>query len=391
MNLYRPTPRAPQARFWFVTGICLLFSVVFDPQPSVGQAPPLVTVTRLPAGALQPEVVARGNDFFLVYLTGDPSHSDVYFADSRDGGTSYSPPIQVNTKSGEAIAMGTVRGARLAVGPQDRVHVAWNGSGPNAGFFYTRLTPDGSGFAPERNLMTHTCHLDGGGALAADDQGNVYAAWHGHELGRTGESTRQVFLTRSKDGGSTFSSESPAWSQPTGACGCCQLSLDAGQESQVWVIYRSATNDTERDTYILHSTDGGVTFLGSKIDPWHLDACPLSTFAITHAGSEIYAAWETREQIFLSAIAADTTASAIVQAPGRGLRNHPALAINNQGDVLLVWTEGTGWARGGSIGWQVYGPDGKRVPGAGGTSAGIPAWSFPAAAARPDGSFVIYY
>ncbi len=41
--------------------------------------------------------------------------------------------------------------------------------------------------------------------------------------------------------------------------------------------------------------------------------------------------------------------------------------------------------------WQVFGKDGKPVANAAGRAEGLPAWSFVAAFARPDGSFTIVY
>jgi hypothetical protein len=64
--------------------------------------------------------------------------------------------------------------------------------------------------------------------------------------------------------------------------------------------------------------------------------------------------------------------------------------MNRNGEVLLVWTEGTGWQKGGSLAWQVYDGAGrardvkKQLP-------GIPAWSFAAAIAHPDNTFSIVY
>jgi hypothetical protein len=80
-----------------------------------------------------------------------------------------------------------------------------------------------------------------------------------------------------------------------------------------------------------------------------------------------------------------------VPAPGDGgTRKHPRLAINARGDVLFVWTEGTAWARGGSLAWQLFDASGRATT-VSGTAAGVPVWSFAAPVARPDGSFVILY
>ena len=39
-------------------------------------------------------------------------------------------------------------------------------------------------------------------------------------------------------------------------------------------------------------------------------------------------------------------------APGQsGNRKHPVITSNTKGEMILVWTEGTGWKRGGSLAW----------------------------------------
>ena len=73
-----------------------------------------------------------------------------------------------------------------------------------------------------------------------------------------------------------------------------------------------------------------------------------------------------------------------------GGRKHPALAVNGQGETILVWTEGTGWQRGGALAWQVFDEKGKPTSARGRTD-GIPVWSFAAVYAEPDDSFVIVH
>src|SRR5208283_4624222 len=98
------------------------------------------------------------------------------------GKENFSEPIRVNSEPGSAIATGTIRGAQIALGKNNRVHVAWNGSGkamPQSfnktnPMLYTRLDEAGQAFEPQRNLMQQTFNLDGGGALGADETGNVY-------------------------------------------------------------------------------------------------------------------------------------------------------------------------------------------------------------------------
>jgi hypothetical protein len=66
------------------------------------------------------------------------------------------------------------------------------------------------------------------------------------------------------------------------------------------------------------------------------------------------------------------------------------IATNSRGETMLVWTEGTGWKKGGSFAWQLYDSQGKLL-GESGAAEGIPSWSFAAVVAESDGSFTIIY
>ena len=68
---------------------------------------------------------------------------------------------------------------------------------------------------------------------------------------------------------------------------------------------------------------------------------------------------------------------------------HPRIAIASSGETLMVWTEGTGWARGGSLAWQLFDPSGK-VIGEKVTRSDVPVWSFGAVVSKA-GSFVVLY
>ncbi|HTL52885.1 MAG TPA: hypothetical protein VL860_09950, partial [Planctomycetota bacterium] len=69
------------------------------------------------------------------------------------------------------------------------------------------------------------------------------------------------------------------------------------------------------------------------------------------------------------------------------------LARNAAGDTLFVWTEGTGWQKGGKLAWQLYDKSDKPIAGeaATGNKDGVVTWGLVSAAARSDGSFVVVY
>ena len=325
------------------------------------------------------------------------------YVKSKDWGGTWSSPIRVNSHVGSALALGTIRGGQMAIGKNGRIHVAWNGSAevasegpmnPEAGkrgapMLYARMNDPGTGFEGERNLMTRTFGLDGGGTLAADVSGNVYVAWHGKTVGAAkGEAGRQVWLAASRDDGKTFEAERSAWNSPTGACGCCGMAMFAEASGTVRALYRSATDNVHRDIYLLSSVDHAQSFDGRKLHTWDINACPMSSMDFAEAGKDVVGAWETGGQVYFEEIA--RKGAAPVSAPGAvGGRKHPRVAIGPTGDVLMVWTEGTGWQKGGSLAWQKFSATGTLESSRSGV-AGVPTWSFGAVVSGPRGFTVVY-
>jgi hypothetical protein len=359
-----------------------------------------VTLMATPNGGIQPQaaVDSRGG-VHLIYYKGDPQAGDIFYVRMAPGQTRFSAPLQVNSQPGSAIAMGTIRGAQIAIGAEDRVHVAWNGSnkaepkGPGGNpMLFTHLNPAGTGFAPQRNLITWAGGLDGGGTLAANRAGDVYVVWHGNP-NRDGEENRAVYLAQSADNGKTFGRERRINAAPTGVCGCCALRAFVDSHNTLFVFYRAATAKIYRDMFLLTSSDRGATFRSEKVHPWNINACPMSSSSLTQTGSTIQAAWETEEQVYFANFRPDggrLTAPAAAPSGGSGPRKHPVVVANSGGQMLFAWTEGTGWSRGGSVAWQVYGHEGP-LPEQKGRQSGVPVWGLLTAFVRPDGGFTLLY
>jgi hypothetical protein len=116
----------------------------------------------------------------------------------------------------------------------------------------------------------------------------------------------------------------------------------------------------------------------------------MSSMGFVESSGSTFGAWETGGQVYFSKLAINGRASKPTPAPGDGKnRKHPRLAASGR-DTLLVWTEGTGWQRGGSLAWQVFDKDG-RTTATSGRQDGIPAWSFAAPVLGHDGAFLIFY
>ena len=358
-----------------------------------------VKLERVPGGGLQPEVVAsRDGTLHLVCLSGDPKASDVQYYARPVASVGWSEPLRVNSQPGSAIAIGTIRGAQIAIGRQGRVHVVWNGSNsadpkPALGgtpLLYTYLDPGSRRFVSQRNVMQHSSQLDGGGSVAADSEGRVYVLWHGAAASRTGETNRAVFLAFSSDDGLTLSPERMISPPNSGACGCCGLTATTTAEGSLLVLFRGARSLMERDMNLLVSADHGQTFEPRMSDAWAIGACPMSSAGLAGDDKVQWAAWETAGRIqLLRAEKGRWQPQPRSVGPLKGAK-HPRVATNLRGETLVVWTEGTGWKRGGSLAWQIF--DAAGVPTAeSGKQEGIPAWSYACPAALSDGTFAILY
>jgi len=389
--------------FLLPAAVCLFATAIpiASAQASPSTAP--VKLLRTPEGGVQPQgVVDAQGILHLVFLKNDPKASDVFYARRAPGSTNFSKPLRVNSEPGSGIAIGTIRGAQLALGRNGLVHVAWNGSGtPNAGrgspMLYARLNDTQTAFEPQRNLMTSTMNLDGGGSVAADDAGNVFVIWHGASVeGPKGEPNRAVYMARSADDGKTFTPEQRINPTSTGACGCCGLKAYSDPGGRLAVLYRAAGSGFDRDVTLLLSQDRGTTFQSTVVGPHRLGTCPMSSMDLaTGAGGSLLAIWEKDGQVYESSIAVTPKSKALEVTPpaapeGKAAgRKHPVVVFASTAKgQLTAWTEGTGWNKGGALAWELELNGGGKVTG---RAPGVPVWSRITAVAEADGTFTIVY
>ncbi len=359
-----------------------------------------IEILRTPDGGIQPQAVADKNGaVHLIYFKGEGKGGNIFYVRRNFSAEKFSAPIQINSLPDSAIAIGTIRGAQIALGKNGRVHIVWNGNGEvknsthhGPPLWYARLDDAGNAFETQRDLITRAGGLDGGSAIAADSQDNVYAMWHGSLPENTrGEAGRAVFISRSIDGGKTFFSEKAAMPKPTGACACCGMRAVADDAGNVFALYRGASEKTDRAEILLASHNHGETFEIANEHPWKIAMCPMSTAALTTTTGKSVAAWETAGRIYFATNNLKTSGVwQTVAVPSSEKQKHPSVAANAKGEILLAWTEGTGWNKGGSLAWQLFDARGNATDEKG-RAPGVPVWSLVSCGAKPDGGFLIFY
>jgi hypothetical protein len=361
-------------------------------QPS----PPRVDIVATPGGGIQPQAtIDESGTIHLIYFKGEPGGGDLFYVRRKPGDAAFSAEMRVNSEPASAIATGSVRGGQIALGRNGWIHVAWNGSRPierngvtQTPMWYARLSPGGNAFEPQRAIGSHTKYLDGGASVAADRSGRVYVVWHAAGA-LEGEPHRPIYVATSADDGARFQPEK-GFSNEGGACGCCGVETLADARGRLQILYRSAGAMVHRDAMWMTIGPQGAS-APVRLQPWELPACPMTTFAMAAAPDGLIAAWETQQQIYSAVLDPDRRViSAVTAMAGTALRKHPSVAVNAAGDRLIAWTEGTAWARGGTVAWELR--DRSGVAQASGANAGtVPVWGLVSAIARRDGSFLILH
>lgn len=350
---------------------------------------------RLPKGALQPRVsTAADSTAQIVFLDGNPQASEVKLVSLSSTGT-LNTPVTLSSPATQAVAMGTVRGPSIASGSKGVAHVLWHGKngsasgGKGSALYYARAEADGKTSAPLDMLGTTTA-LDGGASITANSQGNVWIVWHALPAGKDGEVGRRVFIRHSTDNGVTFSEPWTIKGEDMGVCACCGLATATDDTGALFVLYRTAEQGKQRGARLLRlppKATGETSPVLLTKDQWNLNACPMTTATWLPSAQGADAFWVTEFKLHL--FGREVENIDLGSFTGKAMQNHPRLARNTAGETLLLWTEGAMWGKGGELVSQLFSTSGK--PAGATQKQPLPAWSYGACTALPDGRFAIIY
>lgn len=204
--------------------------------------------------------------------------SNILFSYSKNKGKTWSESIAINQYPGDCIDDdGTTEGAVPAVGPKGEIYVAWS---LNEKIYFDRSLDKGKTWldtdiiaADQPGGWTISIpglnRSNGMPILVADvskspHRGTLYLNWADQ---RNGEHDTDIWLSKSTDGGDTWSppkriNDDEAGSQQF----LTWLTLDQTTGYLYTVFYdRRNHQDLSTDVYLAYSTDGGETFTNVKI------------------------------------------------------------------------------------------------------------------------------
>lgn len=311
---------------------------------------------RVPENGLAPDVaIGPAGELYLVYA----KDRTAWFTVSRDGGKRFSKPIQLNTVP-KSVLGGGERGPKIAIGKGGTLHVVWM-SAKSDQLNYVRRQAGGSRFRSPRNLLDAATNVDGA-TIAADEKGNVLAAWLDSRLpdDPVNPISLPIFVARSRDSGTKFSKNQPlGGEQLLRACSCCALKAAAESEGQFLIAFRGAYRNI-RDIFLARVAAGGgesnVTATKVRNDEWEFVGCPMSGPSLVVRPGDLLAAWMSQGTTYFARSRDGGRKFADGYTPKNakaGRQNHPLVLTNAGGSTLFAFEDGT------TIRWEVLDAQGK--------------------------------
>ncbi|HLP29375.1 MAG TPA: sialidase family protein [Candidatus Didemnitutus sp.] len=180
-------------------------------------------------------------------------------------------------------------------------------------------------------------------SIAVDENGSIYVSYIS-VLPSNSDGYTHIFLSRSDDGGLTWSRETRVDSFPVGGCcECCNQNIIIDANGNVVIAFRSNIMN-RRDVHLTRSSDGGRTFSTPQLiqsEPWMIDGCPGTgpSVAADTTGT-LHVSWrDTRDSRYAGSCYYATVPPNSTATPINVLLNPP---LGTDGEYPIVATDPSG-------------------------------------------------
>jgi hypothetical protein len=266
---------------YLLVPVCFAFLIQSCENKNVDSTDHLVGKGRMPNLAKDSE----GN-FHLVFGTGD----SIMYSISGNNGNSFSSPTLLARLPN--LAASHMRGPQVAATTEGITVIACNKDGDI--FSYSKKQ-DGSWSSPLKVNDVDTVAKEGLMALGGDGA-NLFAAWLDLR-----DKHNKIFGARSTDGGKSWSANIQVYASPdTTVCECCKPSVQV-KDKNVYIMFRNWL-DGNRDLYLTRSPNGGESFgpaekLGRQ--SWALNGCPMDGGAlVVNSGGDVETVWNRKGLVY---------------------------------------------------------------------------------------------
>lgn len=293
-----------------------------------------------------PALAMRGNDVFLTWALTHPKTtpdrpfaSELRLSRSSDGGKSFAPSTVVND-DGQAI---NHTFDALDVAPDSVIHLAWidgREGKKEPGTFVAKSTDQGRSITQNIKIDDNTC-VCCRTALATSSDGIVYVAWRKIYDGNI----RETVVSRSTDGGETFSSPvivgNDRWIYQ--ACPHRPASLGVDRQGRLYVVWYTEGADETPAIYVAYSDDHGATFSPKKQLNGSKGTFPDHPQMAVDPKGRVVVVWEeqspVRREIVMSH--SEDRGGSFSKPMKLNEKNGqtPTVSVNGHGTVAMGWKE----------------------------------------------------
>ena len=293
-----------------------------------------------------PAVVMRGGDVFITWslthpkITPDkPFSSELRLSRSSDGGKTFGPSTVVND-DGQVINH-TFDALQMAA--DGAVYVAWidgREGKKEPGTFVAKSTDHGRTITKNLKVDENTC-VCCRTALATSIDGIVYLAWRKIFDGNI----RETVVSRSTDGGETFSSPAivgnDRWVYP--ACPHRPASLGVDRQGRLYVVWYTEGSDETPAIYLAYSDDQGATFSPKKQLNVSKGTFPDHPQMAVDPEGRVVVVWEEQSPVRREVVVSHSLDRGQSFSKPAKLNEKngqtPTVAVNKQGMVVMGWKE----------------------------------------------------
>ena len=286
--------------------------------PAEGIITPKIAATHNFTQGHNPSVAVDPNtgELFAVYTLTENNSTDIYITKSTDNGSSFSTPVRINDKPGDAAD--TWNTIPIRFGANNETYVTWMISKDDPDFEWgltelrvARSSDGGNTFSPAVNPVTGYKSEKAFFDLSIDGNETLYLSFLDSLTNESGtkiiEYPSSYKLVKSVDGGKTFNSPVMLDNQN---CVCCQTVSAIGPDGEIYFAWRDSqyeqdlipvdpdnaynygfsngslfddfdyeNYETIRDIVIRHTVDNGTGEEFSPItkvsqDKWYINGCP---------------------------------------------------------------------------------------------------------------------